>query len=109
ARLMAASIPGARLVELPGDDHIPWWGDTRAILDEVRQVLTGERHAAEPDRVLATVLFTDIVASTEAVQTLGDKRWGDLVERHQSEVRAALGRYRGKEVKTTGDGFLATF
>jgi class 3 adenylate cyclase len=109
ARFMAASIPGARFVEVPDDDHIPWLGDTRAILDEVRQFLTGESHAAEPDRVLATVLFTDIVASTEAVQALGDKRWGDLVERHQGEVRAALARYRGKEVKTTGDGFLATF
>jgi class 3 adenylate cyclase len=109
SRAMAAAIPGARLVELPGEDHFPWLGDTRVLLDEVRQFLTGESHAAEPDRVLATVLFTDIVASTEAVQALGDKRWGDLVERHQGDVRAALARYRGQEVKTTGDGFLATF
>jgi class 3 adenylate cyclase len=106
---MAEQIPRARFVELPGDDHWPWLQDSRAILDEVKHFLTGESHAEEPDRILATVLFTDIVASTETAQRLGDKTWGDLLERHQGEVRAELARFRGTEMKTTGDGFLATF
>jgi class 3 adenylate cyclase len=109
ARLMAQLIPGARFVELAGDDHPPWMGDSGAILDAVQHFLTGDRRATEPDRILATVLFTDIAASTETAERLGDQRWRDLLERHQRGVREELGRYRGVEVKTTGDGFLATF
>jgi len=108
-RVMAAQIPGARFVELGGDDHFPWQQDSRTIVDEVKHFLTGEGHAEEPDRILATVLFTDIVASTDTAQRLGDKTWGDLLERHQREVRAELTRFRGTEMKTTGDGFLAVF
>ncbi len=109
ARYMAQVIPGARLVELPGDDHHPFVGDWEPIVEEVEEFLTGVRHAGEPDRVLATVLFTDIVGSTERASQLGDRRWRELLEGHDTAVRRELGRYRGREVKTTGDGFLATF
>jgi class 3 adenylate cyclase len=106
---MAEQIPGARYVELPGLDHFPWVGDSDAIVDEVEEFLTGVRHVAEPDRVLATVLFTDIVGSTERASELGDHAWRQLLDRHDAVVRAHLERFRGTEVKTTGDGFLATF
>jgi class 3 adenylate cyclase len=109
SRLMAQQIPGARFVELAGDDHFPWSQDSRAILDAIKHFLTGESHTEEPDRILATVLFTDIVGSTETAERMGDQTWGDLLERHQREVRAELARFRGAEMKTTGDGFLATF
>ena len=109
ARAMARSIAGAKLVELPGDDHIPTVGDADAIVDEVEEFLTGVRHGPEPDRVLATVLFTDIVGSTAKAGALGDRRWRDLLEGHRELVRRELGRFRGHEVDTTGDGFLATF
>jgi len=79
------------------------------VLAEVAEFLTGERPAVEPDRVLATVLFTDIVASTERAAVLGDRGWRDLLESHQALVRRELARFRGREVKTLGDGFLATF
>jgi class 3 adenylate cyclase len=106
---MAERIPGAKLVELPGRDHLPWGEDADQILDEIEEFLTGVRHGPEPDRVLATVLFTDIVGSTEKAAALGDRRWRDLLEGHHRVVRLELGRYRGREVDTAGDGFLATF
>jgi len=109
ARYIAAHIPGARLVELPGVDHLPHVGDADAVVDEVQEFVTGVRPAPESDRVLATVLFTDIVGSTERASTLGDRGWKDLLERHHSAVRRELERFRGQEVDTTGDGFLATF
>ncbi len=109
ARYMAERIPGAKYVELPGIDHTPWVGDADAILDEVEEFLTGVRHGAEPDRVLATVLFTDIVGSTEQAARLGDRRWRELLESHHALVRKELARFRGREIDTAGDGFLATF
>jgi class 3 adenylate cyclase len=108
-RYLAAHIPGARFVDLPGADHLPWVGDQDTLLDEVQEFLTGTRPAAEPDRVLATVVFTDIVASTERAAELGDRRWRDLLFSHHAIVRRELERFRGREVKTVGDGFLATF
>jgi class 3 adenylate cyclase len=106
---MASQIPGARYVELPGQDHFPWSGDPGPALDEIEEFLTGARHVAEPDRVLATVLFTDIVGSTERATELGDSAWRALLDEHDLVVRRVLERHRGREVKTTGDGFLATF
>ena len=108
-REMAEAVPGARYVEFPGDDHVPWVGESEPILDEIEEFLTGTRHAAEPDRVLATVMFTDIVGSTERAAELGDRRWRELLERHDVLVRAHLELFGGREVKTTGDGFLAAF
>jgi class 3 adenylate cyclase len=109
SRYMAERIPGAKLVEFPGKDHLWWFGDQDAIVDEIEEFLTGTRTTPEPDRVLATVLFTDIVGSTERAAELGDARWRELLERHEAIVRRELERHRGREVKTTGDGFLATF
>jgi len=108
-RWIAAHIPGARFVELPGDDHMPWVGDQDAVLDELQEFLTGVRPVRDIDRVLATVLFTDIVGSTEEVARVGDRAWRDLLERHHAMVRGELARFRGKEVNTAGDGFFATF
>jgi class 3 adenylate cyclase len=109
ARYMVERMPGARLVELPGEDHLPWFGDRNALLGEVEEFLTGVRHEPEPDRVLATVLFTDIVNATERAADLGDRQWRDLLERHHSLIRAELKRFRGREIDTAGDGFFATF
>jgi pimeloyl-ACP methyl ester carboxylesterase len=109
ARYVAARIPGAKLVELPGADHTLWVGDTGPLLDEIEEFLTGVRRGPDPDRVLATVLFTDVVGSTERAAAIGDRAWGELVERHHAAVRAELDRFRGREVDTAGDGFLATF
>jgi len=109
SRYMAERIPGARLVELPGEDHLPWLTDSDAILGEIEEFLTGVRHAVEPDRVLATVLFTDIVGATEKAAALGDRRWRDLLDGHNGVVRRELARFRGREIKTTGDGFFAAF
>jgi class 3 adenylate cyclase len=106
---MAAQIPGARRVELPGRDHLPWAGDTEAIVEEVRVFLTGTRVAEEPDRVLATVMFTDVVDSTRRAASLGDRRWTELLDAHDDAVRRELTAFRGHEIKTIGDGFLATF
>jgi class 3 adenylate cyclase/alpha-beta hydrolase superfamily lysophospholipase len=108
-RFIAEQIPGARFVQLSGEDHLPWAGDWQALVGEVEEFLTGERAAADIDRVLATVMFTDIVGSTESAARLGDRRWGDVVARHDELVRRKLDRYRGRPVKTLGDGFLATF
>ncbi len=108
-RYIAEHVPGAQFVELAGNDHMPWVGDSDAVLDEVERFLTGGRRGAEPDRVLATVLFTDIAGSTERAAELGDRRWSELLEAHHSRVRALISRYDGREVDTAGDGFLATF
>jgi class 3 adenylate cyclase len=109
ARWMAGQIPGARFVELPGDIHTPWFGDMDAIIDEVEELVTGVRRGHEPDRALATVLFTDIVDSTRRAAQLGDRAWRELLERHDALAREELARYRGRYVKSTGDGMLATF
>jgi pimeloyl-ACP methyl ester carboxylesterase len=108
ARLMARQIPGAKYVELPGEDHAPWAGGDD-IVAGIQEFLTGVREPAEPDRVLTTVLFTDIVGSTQLVARLGDRAWRDLVERHHQAVRRELQRFRGREIDTAGDGFLASF
>jgi class 3 adenylate cyclase len=107
-RYLAAAIRGARYVELDGVDHLPMVSPDE-ILDELEEFLTGTRLDREHDRVLATVMFTDIVASTERAAELGDKRWRDLIETHDALVRRQLERHRGRAVKTLGDGFLATF
>ena len=110
ARFLAANIPNARYVELPGSLHIPWAGSGGGeILEEIREFLTGVRESPQPDRVLATVLFTDIVGSTERATQLGDRRWRALLEAHHSTVRQQLKRFRGRELDTAGDGFLASF
>jgi pimeloyl-ACP methyl ester carboxylesterase len=109
AHYLAEHIPGARLVELPGIDHIPWVGDADAILDEIEEFLTGTRHEVEIDRVLATVLFTDIVGSTERAASLGDRKWREVLEGYYSVARRELTRFRGREVDTAGDGFFASF
>ncbi|HEV8603688.1 MAG TPA: adenylate/guanylate cyclase domain-containing protein [Gaiellaceae bacterium] len=108
-RWIAERIPGAKFVELPGDAHTLWAGDTDSIVDEIEEFLTGARRGPDPDRVLATVLFTDIVGSTEHATKLGDRRWRELLERHHAVVRKELDRYLGRELDTAGDGFLATF
>src|SRR4051794_1671961 len=109
ARYMAEHIRGARLVEFEGSDHLPMLGDPHALVDEIEEFLTGERRPRPADRVLSTVLFTDIVGSTERAAELGDSRWRDLLARHDELVRRQLSRFGGREVKHTGDGFLATF
>jgi class 3 adenylate cyclase len=109
ARYLAQHVPGARLVELPGEDHVPWLTDSEAVADEVEGFLTGVRRGPEPDRVLATVLFTDIVGASERAAAIGDRRWRDLLENHHAMIRRALARFRGREIDTAGDGFLATF
>jgi pimeloyl-ACP methyl ester carboxylesterase len=108
-RWIAAKIPGAKFVELPGDAHTLWAGNPDQVIDEIEEFLTGTRRGPEPDRVLSTVLFTDIVGSTEQATRLGDRRWRDLLERHHTLVRQQLERFHGCEVDTAGDGFLATF
>jgi class 3 adenylate cyclase len=108
-RWLAEHLPDARYVELPGDDHVPWYQEPERTLTEIREFLTGTPYAPEPDRVLATVLFTDIVDSTRTAAELGDQRWRELLDRHDRAVRAALARAGGREVNSTGDGFLATF
>ncbi len=108
ARFLARTIPGARYVELPGGDHVPWF-DPDVVLAEIREFLTGRREAATPDRALATVLFTDLVGSTERAAELGDRRWRDLLEQHHAAVRRELARFDGHEQDIAGDGFFATF
>jgi pimeloyl-ACP methyl ester carboxylesterase/class 3 adenylate cyclase len=109
ARVIAERIPGASYVELPGKDHIPWIGDSAALIAEIEEFMTGARHVPEPERALATVLFTDIAGSTDRAAELGDSRWRAALEAHHALVREELGAHRGREVKTMGDGFLATF
>jgi pimeloyl-ACP methyl ester carboxylesterase len=108
-RWIAEQIQEARFVELDGDEHILWAGDQDAMLGEIEEFLTGTRSDPEPDRVLSTVLFTDIVASTERAAELGDRRWHELVDEHHSRVRRELDRFRGHEIDTAGDGFFASF
>jgi class 3 adenylate cyclase len=106
-RYLATHIPGAKYVELPGDDHAAF--DADPIADEIEEFLTGSRAEVESDRVLATVMFTDIVDSTRRAAELGDRQWRALLDRHDDTVRQQLARFRGQEVKNLGDGFLATF
>jgi len=109
-RFLAGHIPGARFVELPGIDHLHFVGDNAIEIDDlIEEFLTGARAPVTVDRVLATVLFTDIVGSTEKAAVLGDHRWRDLLDTHHATIRRNLARFRGREVKTTGDGILATF
>jgi pimeloyl-ACP methyl ester carboxylesterase len=109
SRWLAEHIPGAKLIELPGIDHSVWYSNADAVLDEVEEFLTGARPTSEPDRVLATVMFTDIVGSTQKAAELGDAKWRHLLESQQRAVRSAIERHHGREIKSTGDGFLATF
>jgi class 3 adenylate cyclase len=107
-RYIAGRIPGARFVELSGDDHVPWMNPDQ-ILDEVEEFLTGARPSPATDRVLATVLFTDLVGSTERAAALGDAAWAELLARHDEAIRSDLQRFSGEEIDTAGDGFLALF
>jgi class 3 adenylate cyclase len=108
ARWLSRNIEGSRYVELPGENHLPFI-DGDDILDEIQEFLTGVREPVAPDRMLATVLFTDVVGSTDRARELGDRRWRDLLERHNNIVRRDLERFRGVEIDTAGDGFFATF
>jgi pimeloyl-ACP methyl ester carboxylesterase len=112
-RYLAEHIPGARLVELPGRDFAPQVGDPNRLFAEIEQFLSevaeGKAWQGESERVLATVLFTDIIGSSEKAATLGDRAWRELLERHHDTIRSQLGRFRGHEVDTAGDGFFATF
>jgi class 3 adenylate cyclase len=109
SRYLAERIPGARYAELPGEDHLPWVGNAEQILGEIEEFLTGIRPGPRPDRVLVSVLFTDIVGSTERAASLGDAAWSDLLEAHHQRVREQLRAHGGREIDTAGDGFLATF
>jgi pimeloyl-ACP methyl ester carboxylesterase/class 3 adenylate cyclase len=109
ARDMAARIPGARLAMVPGHDHIPFVGDTEPILAEIERFVTGSRGGGATDRVLATVLFCDVVDSTARAAELGDARWSELLRRHDRDVRAAVERYRGRVIDSAGDGHFASF
>jgi class 3 adenylate cyclase len=108
-RYLAEHIPNAKFVVLPGDDFLFFVGDTDALVDEIEEFLTGARSGAEGDVLTMTVLFTDIVASTEHQTRVGPREWSRLSDHHDAMVRASLSRHNGHEVKTTGDGFLATF
>jgi class 3 adenylate cyclase len=109
SRYIASKVPGARYIELEGDENMFSVGDSEGLVGEVEEFLTGTRHEREPDRMLATVLFTDICESTQRAAEMGDRGWRFLLERHDALFRQALSRHRGREVKRTGDGFLATF
>lgn len=108
-RYIAQNIPGAKFVELPGFDHLMWVGDSDAVLDEIESFLTGMRPARQTRRVLATLLFTDIVDSTRHLADLGDRNWQDILDAHDAIVRREIERFRGHIIKNTGDGFFATF
>jgi pimeloyl-ACP methyl ester carboxylesterase len=108
-RFLARKIPNAKYVELPGIDHLLWVTNADRVIDEVEEFLTGSRPALDADRVLATVLFTDIVDSTKRAEELGDRIWHDLLDRHNAIIRREIERHRGREIKTLGDGFLITF
>jgi class 3 adenylate cyclase len=108
-RFIASQISGAKFVELEGRDHFVFAGDQDSVLDEIQEFLTGARPIPEPHRALLTILFTDIVGSTELTADLGDAKWRDLLARHNTMVRRELQRFRGVEVDTAGDGFFATF
>jgi class 3 adenylate cyclase len=108
-RYLAEHIAGAKLVVLPGEDHLFFVGDTDALVDEIEEFMVGTRGGAEGDAVTTTVVFTDIVASTEYQARVGPREWSRLTDQHEALVRDLLVRHRGREVKTIGDGFLATF
>ena len=108
-RYIEERIAGARFVELAGADNYTWAGDTAPMIAEIQEFLTGARPVVEPDRVLATVLLTDIVDSTKRAADIGDARWREVLGAHDRAIRSVLERFRGREIKTTGDGFLATF
>jgi class 3 adenylate cyclase len=108
-RYLAEHIAGATLVVLPGEDHLFFVGDTDALVDEIEEFVVGTRSGAEGDAVTTTVVFTDIVASTEHQARVGPREWSRLTDQHEALVRDLLVRHRGREVKTIGDGFLATF
>jgi pimeloyl-ACP methyl ester carboxylesterase len=108
-RWLADTIPDARFVELAGQDHAPWFDSADEVIGEIREFLTGFREPPQAEQVLATVLFTDIVGSTDRARALGDRRWRELLEAHHAAVRRVLARYRGREIDTAGDGFLASF
>jgi len=108
-RELASGVRGAKFVELRGEDHVPWAGDIDALVDEIASFLTGTRTTGEPDRALATVLFTDIVHSTEVAARMGDREWRDLLERHDALSREQVNSYGGRVVKSLGDGMLAVF
>jgi class 3 adenylate cyclase len=108
-RYLAEHIAGSRFVELPGADMLYWVGDSAPMLDEIEEFITGVRGGFDAERVLATIVFTDIVGSTERAATLGDDRWRDLLDNHDTIVRHELQRFGGREVNTAGDGFVATF
>ncbi|HEX3795830.1 MAG TPA: adenylate/guanylate cyclase domain-containing protein [Acidimicrobiales bacterium] len=108
-RYLADHIPGANFIELPGEDHYFFVGDSDALLDEIEEFLTGTHQGVEGDVVMAAILFTDIVGSTEQSAGMGHRKWGALTDQHDAMVRAALARHRGREIRSMGDGFLATF
>ena len=108
-RRLAEGISGAKYVEVPGDDHLMWAGDQEALVAEIQAFLTGSKPVAEPDRMLTTIMLTDIVGSTEAAAQAGDSRWRQLREEHDGVVRSLLEEYRGREIETAGDSFLAIF
>ena len=108
-RYLAEHVPNVKYVELSGEDHIWWIGDTDSLIAEIEEFLTGERQIMEPDRVLATVLFTDIVDSTKRAAEIGDRRWRDLLDAHDAIIRQEVKQFQGKVIESTGDGFLATF
>ena len=109
ARYAAEHIPGARLLEQPGEDHLPWLGDADGMLDAIEEFVTGSRHHVDEHRILATVLFTDIVDSTRLAAEAGDRRWRELLDAHDEISAREVERFRGRRVKTTGDGMLAVF
>lgn len=108
-RYLAQHIRGAKLVELPGDDHVPWTMDMDAVLTEIEGFLTGTRPVEEADRVLATVMFADIVDSTQRAAAIGDRAWTQELQQFYGIARQQIGRYRGREIDTAGDGYFATF
>jgi class 3 adenylate cyclase len=108
-RYLAEHIPGAKYVEIPSSDHMLWFTEPDVLADEVQEFFTGSREVEVSDRVLSTLLFTDIVESTERAARLGDRRWRELLERHHNLVRKELAQYRGIEIDIAGDGFLASF
>jgi pimeloyl-ACP methyl ester carboxylesterase len=108
-RFLADQIPDSKYIELPGADHYPWHDDAATVLDHVHEFITGHQATPELDRVLATILFTDIVGSTARAASMGDHAWKDLLDQHHTIVRRELARFRGREIDTAGDGFFATF
>jgi len=109
SQYLADHIPGAKLIELPGEDHIPWWGDQERLVGEIQTFLTGARVIPSMDRVLLTVLVTDIVGSTEKAAAMGDLKWKGILQSHDAAVRRELKNFDGQEINTTGDGFILAF